>query len=44
MGADIKDLRDTVIALWKKRDDRYSELRTVQQVVTNPVEMHFIGG
>ncbi len=44
MGADIKDLRDAIIALWKKRDDRYSELRTVQQVVTNPVEMHFIGG
>ena len=24
MGADIKDLRDAVIALWRKRDDRYS--------------------
>ena len=44
MGADITDLRDAVIALWSKRNDRYSEVRTIRKLETRPVEMHFIGG
>ena len=44
MGADITDLRDAVIALWSKRTDRYSEVRTIRKLETRPVEMHFIGG
>ena len=44
MGADITDLRDAVIALWSKRADRYSEVRTIRKFETRPVEMHFIGG
>jgi len=44
MGADVTDLRDAVIALWSKRTDRYSEVRTIRKLETRPVEMHFIGG
>ena len=43
MGADEDDLRNAVVALWQKREDRYSEIRNSIRI-SKPVEMHFIGG
>jgi GTP 3',8-cyclase len=38
------DLEDTIRAVWERRTDRYSELRTEQTSNPRKVEMSFIGG
>jgi cyclic pyranopterin phosphate synthase len=43
-GATDAELQDAIRAIWVGRDDRYSELRTLQTVELPKVEMSFIGG
>nr|MBA3739691.1 GTP 3',8-cyclase MoaA [Chloroflexota bacterium] len=43
-GATDVDLADALRAIWTVRDDRYSELRTLDTVELPKVEMSFIGG
>jgi cyclic pyranopterin phosphate synthase len=43
-GASDADLADALRAIWTRRDDRYSELRTLETVDLPKVEMSFIGG
>lgn len=43
-GADDKHIAEVVSAIWKKRTDRYSELRTSETVLLPKVEMSYIGG
>ncbi|MBA2631994.1 MAG: GTP 3',8-cyclase MoaA [Chloroflexi bacterium] len=43
-GATDADLADSLSALWRVRDDRYSELRTADTVELPKVEMSYIGG
>ena len=44
LGADADDLRHAILAVWEKREDRYSEIRSSLQSNYQPVQMHFIGG
>ena len=43
-GASDEELRDAVVAIWGKRTDRYSELRSEATVDLPKVEMSYIGG
>jgi cyclic pyranopterin phosphate synthase len=43
-GATDEDLRDAIAAVWRVRDDRYSELRTDATAELPKVEMSYIGG
>jgi GTP 3',8-cyclase len=43
-GATDADLADSLRALWRVRDDRYSELRTSETAELPKVEMSYIGG
>ena len=43
-GRDDHALAQAVRAIWERRDDRYSELRTAQTAKARKVEMSFIGG
>jgi len=43
-GADDAALADAMRVIWTGRDDRYSELRTLETVDLPKVEMSFIGG
>ncbi len=43
-GADDNHIKDVISAIWKKRNDRYSELRTSETVLLPKVEMSYIGG
>ena len=43
-GATDADLADALRIIWTGRDDRYSELRTLETVDLPKVEMSFIGG
>jgi len=43
-GADDESLRDAVAAIWQRRGDRYSEIRTAETAGARKVEMSFIGG
>jgi len=43
-GADDESLRDAVAAIWQRRGDRYSEIRTAATAGARKVEMSFIGG
>jgi cyclic pyranopterin phosphate synthase len=43
-GADDDALRDTIAAVWRAREDRYSEIRTAETARTRKVEMSYIGG
>ena len=43
-GATDDDIRDRVAAVWRLRDDRYSELRTAETAKLRKVEMSYIGG
>ena len=38
------DIVDAVSAIWRRRDDRYSELRTAETARSRKVEMSYIGG
>jgi len=43
-GGSDDDLRDRIAAVWRQRDDRYSEIRTAQTARLPKVEMSYIGG
>jgi len=43
-GANDEHMADIVCAVWKKRADRYSELRSSETVLLPKVEMSYIGG
>ena len=43
-GADGEALIDAIAAIWSRRDDRYSELRSERTAVLPRVEMSYIGG
>ncbi len=43
-GASDDDLRDRIGAIWSRRTDRYSEVRSEQTVGLPKVEMSYIGG
>ena len=43
-GASDDDLRDTIGAIWSRRTDRYSEIRSERTVDLPKVEMSYIGG
>ena len=43
-GASDSEIRDTVVAVWAKRTDRYSEIRTSQTTKLEKIEMSYIGG
>jgi cyclic pyranopterin phosphate synthase len=43
-GASDAELSDAVAAIWRVRDDRYSELRTAATADLPKVEMSYIGG
>lgn len=43
-GASDDELSDAIAAVWRKRSDRYSEIRTAETVKLNKVEMSYIGG
>jgi cyclic pyranopterin phosphate synthase len=43
-GAGDDELEDSVRAIWERRTDRYSELRTEETARLRKVEMSYIGG
>ena len=43
-GADDDELRNEIAAVWRRRADRYSEIRTAETAKTRKVEMSYIGG
>ncbi|HKX58213.1 MAG TPA: GTP 3',8-cyclase MoaA [Steroidobacteraceae bacterium] len=45
-GADAEELRRRIRAVWRRREDRYSELRELPQGDARPrkIEMYYIGG
>ncbi len=43
-GTSDSEIRDTVAAIWAKRTDRYSEVRTSQTAKLEKIEMSYIGG
>jgi GTP 3',8-cyclase len=43
-GASDDELRNEVAAVWQKRADRYSEIRTAETAKARKVEMSYIGG
>ena len=43
-GADDDALRNEIAAVWRARDDRYSEIRTSETANLPKVEMSYIGG
>ena len=43
-GASDDAIRDSIAAVWRARDDRYSEIRTAETAKQRKVEMSYIGG
>jgi cyclic pyranopterin phosphate synthase len=43
-GASDDAIRDSIAAVWRLRDDRYSEVRTAETAKKPKVEMSYIGG
>jgi len=43
-GATDDEIRDRIAAVWRQRDDRYSEIRTAETAKQRKVEMSYIGG
>ena len=43
-GASDDALRDEIAAVWRAREDRYSEIRTAETAALPKVEMSYIGG
>jgi GTP 3',8-cyclase len=43
-GRDDDAISDAVCAIWQRREDRYSEMRTAETAKSRKVEMSFIGG
>jgi cyclic pyranopterin phosphate synthase len=43
-GADDQEIARAITAVWNRRDDRYSEIRTAETTKLKKVEMSYIGG
>jgi cyclic pyranopterin phosphate synthase len=43
-GASDNEIRNEIAAVWQRRDDRYSEIRTQETARQPKVEMSYIGG
>ena len=43
-GASDDALRNEIAAVWQRRADRYSEIRTAETAKERKVEMSYIGG
>ena len=43
-GASDAEISDAIAAVWRVRDDRYSEIRSSETVGLNKIEMSYIGG
>jgi len=43
-GAPDEEIRDQIAAVWQRRADRYSEIRTEATSKAQKVEMSYIGG
>ena len=43
-GAGNEQLRRVIAAVWRERDDRYSEIRTAATALPGKIEMSYIGG
>jgi cyclic pyranopterin phosphate synthase len=43
-GASDEEIRNEIAAVWQRRDDRYSEIRTAETAKARKVEMSYIGG
>ena len=43
-GASDEEIRDQIAAVWQRRADRYSEIRTSETAKLRKVEMSYIGG
>jgi GTP 3',8-cyclase len=43
-GASDEAIRNEIAAVWQRRDDRYSEVRTAATAKQRKVEMSYIGG
>jgi len=43
-GATDEEIRDQIVAVWRGRGDRYSEIRTAATAKSKKVEMSYIGG
>jgi cyclic pyranopterin phosphate synthase len=43
-GASDDELRNEIAAVWQRRGDRYSEIRTSETAKARKVEMSYIGG
>jgi len=43
-GAPDEEIRDEIAAVWQRREDRYSEIRTAETAKQRKVEMSYIGG
>ena len=43
-GATDDAISDSIAAVWRRRDDRYSEIRTAETAKLHKVEMSYIGG
>jgi cyclic pyranopterin phosphate synthase len=43
-GAADEEIRNEIAAVWQRRADRYSEIRTEQTAKLRKVEMSYIGG
>ena len=43
-GASDEELRNEIAAVWQRRSDRYSEIRTTETAKARKVEMSYIGG
>ena len=43
-GASDDEIRNQIVAVWRQRSDRYSEIRTLETSKQRKVEMSYIGG
>jgi len=43
-GASDDEIRNEIAAVWQRREDRYSEIRTAETAKAKKVEMSYIGG
>ncbi|MDQ5848984.1 MAG: GTP 3',8-cyclase MoaA [Pseudomonadota bacterium] len=43
-GASDDEIRNEIVAVWRQRSDRYSEIRTLETSKQRKVEMSYIGG
>ncbi len=43
-GASDHEISDRIDAIWRQREDRYSEIRTANTVAAQKIEMSYIGG